>query len=45
MSPPRAPGPDDRIAAEDTPVAVVDVIVAVDGDGSTVSAAFMMPAL
>jgi hypothetical protein len=45
VSPPRAPGPGDQIVAEDTPVAVVDVIVAVDGEGSTVSGAFTMPAL
>jgi hypothetical protein len=45
VSPPREPEPkpDDQIVAEDTPVEVVVVVVAVDG--STVTGAFTMPAL
>lgn len=43
VSPPRAPAPDDQIVAEDTPVEVVDVVVSVDGEGSSVAGAFTMP--
>ena len=44
VSPPREAEPGDQIIAEDTPDEVIDVIVSVDGEGSTVTGAFTMPA-
>jgi hypothetical protein len=45
VSAPRAPEPEDQIIAEDTPDEVIDVVVSVDGEGSTVTGAFTMPVL
>lgn len=43
VSPPRASTPEDQIIAEDKPDEVIDVVVSVDGAGSTVTGAFTMP--